>query len=89
MSYANKEADLVALRASLTADLEELTARQSPKNLAQEAGASAKAKALSLVETVKSTGKRAASGDIKSIAVLGSAAAAIVGLTLLRLTRRP
>lgn len=89
MSYETQEVHLAALRASLTADLEELTTRLSPKNLAQEATASAKAKALGLVESVKNTGQRAARGDIKSIAVLASATAAIVGLTLLRFTRRP
>ncbi|WP_159621638.1 DUF3618 domain-containing protein [Ruania rhizosphaerae] len=78
---AEIEADLAATREELTHTVDQLSQRVDPRRQAQEAKEKAQAGVTSFVEGLKS-------GDPKAIGIAGAAAAAVLAIVGLSLSRR-
>ena len=81
------EANLAATRESMTATVNELAARLNPSTLAEDAKEQVKAKASHAAEAVKGVVSDAKRGDRRALAIVGGAAAAVVGVLALKFAR--
>ena len=71
----------------MTATVNELAARLSPSNLANDAKQNVKAQFASATGKVKNLAGDAKGGDTKAIAILAAAALAVVGLIVRKILR--